>query len=119
MFSLGTDAGAALRLSTGGFARGSWGVALDAGAAYRTWGGGSYGRWPLQAALTVGVPWGFQVTGGGQLWSIDQGKSAQGFFAALELDLLRLTVMRQVGEQWWPNPIPAGGKTIALVPGFR
>ena len=115
MFHLGTDVGAALRLSTGGFARGSWGVALDAGAAWRSWADGSYGRWPLQAVITVGVPWGFQVAGGGQLWSIDGGRAAQGVFAAVELDLLRLTVTRQgPGEQWWPNPNPAGGKSVAM-----
>lgn len=115
MFNLGTDVGAALRLSTGGFARGSWGVALDAGAAWRSWGGGSYGRWPLQGVVTLGVPFGLQVAAGGQVWSIDGARQAQGLFAAVELDLLRLTVTRQgAGEQWWPNPNPAGGKAIAL-----
>jgi hypothetical protein len=116
MVGLGTDLGAALRLATGGFARGSWGVALDAGAAWRSWGYGSYGQWPLQGAVTLGVPWGLQVTGVGQLWSIGGGQQAQGIFVALELDLLRFTVDRQgSGEQWWPNPNPAGGKTMAAL----
>jgi hypothetical protein len=114
MFQLGTDVGAAMRLATGGFARGTWGVALDAGAAWRSWGDGSYGRWPLQAVITLGLPWGLQVAAGGELWSIGGGHGAQGAFAALELDLLRLTVMRQgSGEQWWPNPNPAGGRTAS------
>jgi hypothetical protein len=110
MFGLGTDVGAALRLATGSFARGEWGLALDAGAVWRPWRGGDYGRWPLQAVLTGGAPWGFQLALGAELWGLDGGTTAQGFFAALELDLLRLTVDRRgATERWWPNPSPAGG----------
>src|SRR4029077_2180706 len=47
-FGLGTDLGVAVRGSTGGFARGDWGLALDAGALWRPWRGGSYGQWPIQ-----------------------------------------------------------------------
>src|SRR4029077_1107987 len=36
MVGLGTDVGGALRLATGGFARGDWGLALDAGVAWRS-----------------------------------------------------------------------------------
>jgi hypothetical protein len=115
MFGLGTDVGAALRAASGGFARGTWGVALDAGALWRSWGAGSHGDWPVQAVLTGGAPWGIQLAVGGQIWSLDGRNAAQGLFAALELDLLRLTLMRQgPGEQWWPNPNPAGGKMTAL-----
>lgn len=118
MFGLGTDLGAAVRLATGGFARGNWGLALDAGAAWRTWGSGSYGDSPLQGVLTFGSPWGLQLAVGAQVWSLDGGVSAQGAFAALEIDLLRLTLMRQgPSERWWPNPNPAGGhdKTVSLL----
>jgi hypothetical protein len=118
MFGLGTDVGAALRLATGSFARGGWGAALDAGVAWRSWGSGAFGDSPLQGVLTLGSPWGFQLAAGAQLWSLDGGVSAQGFFAALEIDLLRFTVMRQgVSERWWPNPNPAGGheKTVSLL----
>jgi hypothetical protein len=116
MFNLGTDVGAAVRLATGGFARGNWGLALDAGALWRSWGAGSHGDWPLQGVLTGGAPWGLQLAVGGQAWSLDGGHSAQGLFAVLELDLLRLTVMRQgPGQQWWPNPNPAGGKLAGLL----
>jgi len=117
MFGLGTDLSVAVRAATGGFARGDWGLALDAGGLWRSWGGGSYGDWPLQAVLTAGSPWGFEVAVGAELWSVDGGTAAQGFFAALEIDLLRLTVMRQgATEHWWPNPNPAGGhKTASLV----
>jgi hypothetical protein len=118
MFGLGTDLGAALRLATGTFARGGWGLALDAGVAWRTWGSGAYGDSPLQGVITFGSPWGFQLAAGAEVWSLDGGVSAQGFFAALEIDLLRLTLMRQgATERWWPNPNPAGGreKTVSLL----
>ncbi len=108
--TLGTDINLAARLATGGFARGDWGLALDLGPEFRTWGNGSYGTWPLQGVLTVGSPWGFQLAMGSQFWDISGQPSAQGYFAALEIDLLRLTVTRQGGsERWWPNPNPAGG----------
>jgi hypothetical protein len=118
MFGLGTDVGAAVRLATGGFARGNWGLALDAGVVWRTWGSGTYGDSPIQGVLTFGSPWGLQLAAGAQVWSLDNGVSAQGFFAALEIDLLRLTVMRQgPTERWWPNPNPAGGheKQVSLL----
>jgi hypothetical protein len=109
-FGLGTDIGVAARAATGGFARGDWGLALDAGALWRPWRSGSYGDWPLQGVLTGGSPWGFQIALGAELASVSRGTAAQGFFAALEIDLLRLTVMRQgPTERWWPNPAPAGG----------
>jgi hypothetical protein len=113
-FGLGTDLGLAVRASTGGFARGDWGVALDAGALWRPWGNGDFGEWPIQAVLTVGAPWGLQLALGGEFASVSGGTSAQGFFAALEIDLLRFTVTRQGStERWWPNPAPAGGHQSA------
>lgn len=119
LFGLGADVGVAVRLATGGFARGDWGVALDGGALWRSWGNGNYGDWPLQAVLTAGSPWGFEVAIGTELWSIDGGNAAQGFFAAVELDLLRLTVMRQgASERWWPNPNPAGGRKATASAGW-
>lgn len=110
MFGLGTDFGPMFRVATGGFARGEWGAALDLGALWRTWGSDAYGTWPLQGVLTVGAPWGLQLALGAQASSASGQTPSQGFFAALELDLLRLTVMRQgPSERWWPNPAPAGG----------
>lgn len=114
LFSLGTDLSLAVRAATGGFARGNWGVALDAGVLWRPW-DSNFGEWPLQGVLTLGSPWGLQIAGGTELWSVDHGTQAQGFFAALEIDLLRLTVMRQGdSERWWPNPNPAGGHKVAF-----
>jgi len=117
LFGLGTDIGGAARVATGGFARGEWGVALDAGALWRSWGDpGTFGRWPWQAVLTGGCPWGLQVALATQLFSVSGGTPAQGFTASLELDLLRLTVMRQgPSERWWPNPAPAGGRQTASI----
>jgi hypothetical protein len=118
MFGLGTDLGGAVRLATGAFARGNWGLALDLGVAWRGWRGGDYGSAPLQGVLTFGSPWGLQLAVGTQLWAIDGNTPAQGAFAALELDLMRLTLMRQGGsERWWPNPNPAGGheKHVSLL----
>ena len=115
MFQLGTDLGVAVRASTGGFARGDWGLAVDAGALWRSWGDGNYGEWPLQAVVTGGSPWGLELAVGAEVWSVSGGTQAQGLFAALEIDLLRLTLMRQgATERWWPNPNPAGGHTTAL-----
>jgi hypothetical protein len=116
-FGLGTDIGAAVRGATGGFARGDWGLAVDAGVAWRPWRSGNFGEWPIQGVLTLGAPWGFQLALGTELWSVSGGTPAQGFTAALEIDLLRLTVMRQgPTERWWPNPLPAGGhQTASLV----
>jgi hypothetical protein len=117
MFGLGTDLGVALRAATGGFARGDWGAALDAGVLWRSWGGTSYGEWPLQGVLTIGSPWGLQLGVGAQVFSVTGGTQAEGVFATLEIDLLRLTVMRQgTSERWWPNPAPAGGHTAAVLP---
>jgi hypothetical protein len=116
MLGLGTDLGVAVRAATGGFARGHWGLALDAGALWRPWRDGNYGEWPLQAVLTGGSPWGLQLAVGAELSTVSGGTPAQGFFAALELDLLRLTLMRQgPTERWWPNPNPAGGHVSTAI----
>src|SRR5579883_1577228 len=112
MFNLGTDFGVAARASTGGFARGDWGFAVDAGAGYRYWRDDHYGTWPLMGTLTLGSPWGLQLAAGAQFLDLRGAgaTSAAGGFAVLEIDLLRFTVMRQgSSEHWWRNPNPAGG----------
>jgi hypothetical protein len=113
-FSLGTDLGVSLRVATGGFARGQWGLALDAGPMWRTFGSGEYGRWPISAMLIGGAPWGLQLAVGGELLRIaGQDAQARGIVALLEIDLLRLTVMRQGStDHWWENPSPAGGRVV-------
>jgi hypothetical protein len=112
-FTLGTDISLGPRLATGGFARGEWGLAVDVGVVGRFWGQGDYGRLPLQAVVTGGAPWGVQLGLGAELLNLAGSPSAQGFFAVLEIDLLRLTVDRQgATEKWWKNPSPAGGHVV-------
>jgi len=111
-FTLGTDLGLSLRVATGGFARGQWGVGLDLGPSWRSWGkAADYGRFPLTAMLIGGAPWGFQLGVGTQLFSLDGEPFARGAVALLEVDILRLTVMRQGStDHYWENPSPAGGR---------
>jgi hypothetical protein len=113
-FSTGTDLGIAARFATGGFARGQWGLALDAGPMWRSFGHGEYGRWPVSAMLIGGAPWGVQLAVGGELFKIaGNDAQARGVTALLELDLLRLTVMRHgATDRYWENPSPAGGKRL-------
>ncbi len=117
-FTLGTDLGLAARVATGGFARGQWGVALDVGPAFRIFRSATnYGRFPLQAMATLGAPWGVGLGIGADIMSLSGEPSSRaplGVLAVLEVDLLRLTVMRQgATDRWWENPVPAGGKLAA------
>lgn len=99
-FGAGTDVGLSLRLATGGFVRGGWGLALDAGGYQRWWGVGSTGA---LASLSLGAPWGIQAT-----FDFQTGTNDQRTYAAfLGVDLLRLTVYRTAGTSWFPNPLPA------------
>ncbi|MDB4946532.1 MAG: hypothetical protein JWP97_6066 [Labilithrix sp.] len=110
--TLGTDLDLSLRVATGGFARGQWGVALDLGPGLRAWSEATnYGHWPLHAMAIGGAPWGLQVGIGADFFSLDGGPAARGAIALLEVDLLRLTSMRQGNtDKWWDNPSPAGGR---------
>ncbi|WP_394821852.1 hypothetical protein [Pendulispora albinea] len=110
-FSLGTDVGVAARVATGGFARGEWGLAFDAGVAFRLWKDGDHGRMPLQGVLTLGAPWGPQIAVGAQFLNLTGNASTLGAFAVFEVDLLRFTVMRKGStDAYWFNPSPAGGR---------
>jgi hypothetical protein len=110
-FSLGTDVGIMARVTTGGFSRGDWGFGIDLGPSMRWWGSGDYGRYPLQAALLGGAPWGLQLAIGVDLVNLGGDPPARGGFVLLEFDLLRFTVMRQGStDAWWKNPLPAGGR---------
>jgi hypothetical protein len=114
-FTLGTDIGLAARIATGGFARGDWGLALDAGVAARLWKMQNYGHFPVQVVLTGGLPWGINLSVGADTWDVSgDSPRARGGFAVLELDFLRLTVMRNGATQSaWPNPSPADGPRAA------
>ncbi len=115
LFGQGTDLAIAPRVSTGGFARGDFGVAVDFGVALRTYKDGAYGRVPLQLVVLLGVPFGFQVGVAAQTFSLDGAGQTGGLMAVLELDLLRLTVLRQGSStRFWENPSPLGGKVTIL-----
>ena len=61
--------------------------------------------------VLAGGPWGLQLGIGADFFNIDSGPAARGAVALLEIDLLRLTVMRQgATDRWWENPSPAGGR---------
>ncbi len=108
---VGTDIGLGARLATGGFARGDWGGAIDLGIGYRYWESGGFGHVPIQPAITIGAPWGLQLALGADVGSLWKDPGAFGGFAVLELDLLRLTLMRQGStDSAWRNPSPAGGR---------
>ncbi|HSO34988.1 MAG TPA: hypothetical protein VLT33_20810 [Labilithrix sp.] len=111
-FSLGTDVDLSARFATGGFARGQWGLALDAGPGWRGWSlATNYGHFPLHAMILGGAPWGLQLGVGADFFNLDSGPAARGAVALLEIDFLRLTVMRQGStDKWWENPSPAGGR---------
>jgi hypothetical protein len=110
-FSTGTSLSLSVRLASGGFARGDWGLAVDLGPAVRWWSAGDYWTLPLQGVVTLGLPWGLQVGIGSDMWNLGGISQTRGGFALLELDLLRLTVMRQGStDHIWRNPSPAGGR---------
>ena len=80
---------------------------------WRAFGSGEYGRWPISAMLIGGAPWGLQLAVGGELLKIaGDDARARGLVALLEIDLLRLTVMRQgATDRYWENPSPAGKRS--------
>lgn len=109
-FGFGTDIAWTARAATGGFARGDWGLAFDAGPFYRLWGPAQ--STGLLASLTVGGPWGFQ---GSALFQ--QGESdSRVVGVVLGFDFMRMSVYRTAGTTWLPNPLPPA-ELRALGPG--
>jgi hypothetical protein len=109
-FNEGTDINLSLRLTTGGFARGDWGIGFDLGPALRLWENDQYGTYPLQGALLLGAPWGLQATIGSDIVNLEGHPTSLGAYAVIEFDFLRLTLMRQGStDAYWRNPLPAGG----------
>lgn len=111
-FTRGTDLSVAARVASGGFARGQWGLALEAGPGYRVWrGAGDYGRFPLSAMLLLGAPWGIELSVGADVMNLTGDPQARGVVVLAGIDLLRLTLMRQGStDKWWENPSPGGGR---------
>jgi hypothetical protein len=98
-FGRGTDLALALRGATGGFVRGGFGLALDLGGYQRFWERGSTG---FAGALVLGAPYGLQAAIHAELGSNEQKTYA----VAIGIDFLRLTVFREPGQNWLPNPFP-------------
>jgi hypothetical protein len=98
-FGDGTDFGLFLRTATGGFARGTWGGAIDLGAIVRTWNPS-----PGYAGnVVLGAPWGLTLSMG----AARDGHELTTVTAVLGIDLARLTVHRTSGTEWMPNPFPS------------
>jgi hypothetical protein len=99
-FGKGTDLAFTLRGASGGFARGGFGFAIDAGAYQRWWGEDSSGFF---GALVLGGPLGLQLTA-----MTEQGTNdVRAYAATLGIDFLRLTVYRNATGGYWPNPLLA------------
>jgi hypothetical protein len=97
-FGNGTDLAFTLRGASGGFARGGFGFAIDAGAYQRWWGEDSSG---FLGALVLGAPFGFQLTAMTEIGTND----VRAYAATVGIDLLRLTVYRNASGGYWPNPM--------------
>lgn len=99
-FGFGSEWGGALRVTTGGYSRGTWGLALDVGPQYRV---GAHAGVIGSTRLSLGGPWGL-VLNGGASYGADEVAT---FTVALGFDFARLTVHRSSGLDWWPNPFPS------------
>ncbi|HEY2408066.1 MAG TPA: hypothetical protein VGI10_18795 [Polyangiaceae bacterium] len=99
-FSHGSDLALLARLATRGYVTGGFGMALDAGPYRRFWGETSTGG---VANLFLGAPWGITL-GASSNWG---SNDARGISAVIGLDFARLTVFRNTGTNWLPNPFPA------------
>lgn len=96
----GTDLALVARAASRGFVTGDWGLALDAGPYGRWWGAESSG---FTGALQLGAPYGLTLGLNASVGSNEQ----RTFGAVIGVDLLRLTVYRLGGQNWWSNPRPA------------
>jgi hypothetical protein len=99
-FGHGTDLAVAARGATGGFARGDWGFALDAGPFQRWW--GPVSSTGLLVSLSIGGPFGIQASAILE----EGGNDARTVGFILGIDLMRMSVYRTSGTNWMPNPLP-------------
>jgi hypothetical protein len=111
LFGQGLDLAVLTRLAMGSFVRGGFGAGLDAGVYQRWWGQNSTG---FTGGLVLGAPWGLTLSGGASIGSNDQKL----FYVTLGIDFARLTVHRQSGLDWFPNPMrsprPAQPSSVAM-----
>jgi hypothetical protein len=97
----GTDLAIVARGATRGFQAGDFGVALDAGSYVRFWTPETTGG--FTGAVVLGAPMGLTLS----LQGLVGGGDSLGFGAVAGIDLARLTVYRESGLDYWPNPLPA------------
>jgi hypothetical protein len=99
-FGQGTDLAFVTRGASGGFVRGGFGLALDAGGYQRWWGPES--STGFMGSIILGAPFGLQLAA-----MTEQGPSRTHVYGAtLGVDFLRLTVYRTALASLWPNPFP-------------
>jgi hypothetical protein len=96
----GVDMSLLTRFCTHGFQAGDWGVAIDAGGFGRYWGNQSVG---FSGSVSLGMPLGFTLMAQTEL-GVDH---AYTYSVVGGIDLLRLTIYRQLLLNWWQNPTPA------------
>ncbi len=107
----GADMSLSLRLTTGGYSRGDWGLGFDLGPGLRLWESNNDGMYPLQGNVIFGAPWGLQATVGSDLLNLAIHPASIGAYALIEFDLMRFTLMRQGStDAYWKVPLPAGGR---------
>ena len=99
-FGQGTDLALVARAATGGFVRGGFGLALDAGGYERWWGPENSAG--FMGSIILGAPFGLQLAA-----MTEQGaNSTRVYGVTLGVDFLRLTVYRTALASFWPNPFP-------------
>jgi hypothetical protein len=99
-FGYGSDLALLFRGASRGYVNGNFGLALDLGPYERWWGERSVGG---EGTLWLGAPWGIALGVNASVGSHD----ASGFSAILGIDFARLTIYRNAGTNWFPNPFPA------------
>jgi hypothetical protein len=99
-FGKGTDLGLLARFASRGYVLGDFGVALDLGGYQRFFASRSRGG---LGALVLGAPWGIFLSAGGGLGT----ENDRHYGLVLGIDFARLTVYRDVGTSYFPNPHPA------------
>jgi hypothetical protein len=110
-FNEGTDLSLSFRITTGGFSRGDWGLALDVGPGLRLWSNNEFGTYPLQGVFTFGLPWGMQIAAGADIVNLQGKPESLGGYAIFEFDLMRFSLLRQGStDTWWELENPAGGR---------
>lgn len=95
------DLGFLARGTTGGYARGDYGLGFDIGVVRRLWAESK--TTALIANLVFGGPWGLTLSAGATV----AGRQDSTLQVSLGIDFARLTVHRTSGLNWFPNPLPS------------